>query len=395
MKGLHGNGRQVKGIHMGNILTRTLMDEFASRTGLEGTQLPRRYLWTDAFAVCNFLWLARHTGENRYRELARKLVDQVHHILGRHRDDDPRHGWISGLSEEEGENHPTAGGLRIGKAFNERGPHQPLNSELEWDRDGQYFHYLTKWMHALYRMGQETGESQYQHWATELAQTAHRAFVRERFRGGPKWIAWKMSIDLRRPLVNSMGQHDPLDGLITYLELQTIEEIEKKQSVDLTNAIADMTEMSESANWATEDPLGIGGLLDSATRLARLIFQHGVKRRELLRQLLDAADLSLQTLIRSSDLRRSVEHRLAFRELGLSIGIHGLRRLAQLVGNDRSLAAVADRLLRFQSLADQIEAFWCNPEHRLSRIWTEHQEIDSVMLATSLLFEGSPEGQYR
>lgn len=31
---------------------------------------------------------------------------------------------------------------------------------------------------------------------------------------------WKMSIDLSSPLVPSMGQHDPLDGLITYLQLQ-------------------------------------------------------------------------------------------------------------------------------------------------------------------------------
>ena len=30
-----------------------------------------------------------------------------------------------------------------------------------------------------------------------------------------------MSIDLSRPLVPSMGQHDPLDGLITYSQLQS------------------------------------------------------------------------------------------------------------------------------------------------------------------------------
>ena len=31
---------------------------------------------------------------------------------------------------------------------------------------------------------------------------------------------WKMSIDLSRPLVNSMGHHDPLDALVTYMELR-------------------------------------------------------------------------------------------------------------------------------------------------------------------------------
>lgn len=50
----------------------------------------QRYLWTDAFAVCNFLGLARATGEARYSDLALQLVDQVHHVLGRHRADDRR-----------------------------------------------------------------------------------------------------------------------------------------------------------------------------------------------------------------------------------------------------------------------------------------------------------------
>ncbi|MFO7724292.1 MAG: hypothetical protein R6V45_01980 [Oceanipulchritudo sp.] len=32
-----------------------LMEDFARRTGLTGTSAPRRYLWTNAFAVCNYL----------------------------------------------------------------------------------------------------------------------------------------------------------------------------------------------------------------------------------------------------------------------------------------------------------------------------------------------------
>jgi len=90
---------------------RDLMTDFADRTGLVGERPPRRYLWTDAFAVCNFVGLTHRTGDKTYRELALRLVDQVHHVLGRHRADDPRAGWISGLSEEEGERHPTRGGL--------------------------------------------------------------------------------------------------------------------------------------------------------------------------------------------------------------------------------------------------------------------------------------------
>lgn len=128
---------------------RDLMTDFAERTGLLGERAPTRYLWTDAFAVCNFLELEQRTGDTAYRELALRLVEKVHQVLGRHRADDPREGWISGLGEAEAERHPTKGGLRIGKALGERGPDDPFDERLEWDPDGQYFHYLTKWMHAL------------------------------------------------------------------------------------------------------------------------------------------------------------------------------------------------------------------------------------------------------
>src|SRR5437867_9776137 len=47
-----------------------LMLRFAERSGLAGDGPARRYLWTDAFAVCNFLSLGRITGEDRYTDLA-------------------------------------------------------------------------------------------------------------------------------------------------------------------------------------------------------------------------------------------------------------------------------------------------------------------------------------
>lgn len=365
-------------------LVQTLMDSFAAETGIVGNNPPRRYLWTDAFAVCNFIGLSRQTGDGRYLNLARTLVEQVHHILGRHRRDDPRQGWISGLSEDEGEKHPTCGGLRIGKLMNERGPDQPPDEQLEWERDGQYYHYLTKWMHALFRMGQKTGESRYQHWAVELAVSAHKAFTRELIRGSPKRMVWKLSIDLSRPLVASMGQHDPLDGLITCLELQTAEGIDNSTESHLTAAITDLTAMTSNAHLATADPLGIGGLLDAATRLAQLIVERGAERHELLQRVLFAAESSLREFVRSSPFPSSAEHRLAFRELGLSIGLHGLPKISPLVQGDVKLAAVCAGLLQFQPLADQIELFWSEPAHRCGRLWIEHRDINTVMLATSL-----------
>jgi hypothetical protein len=56
-------------------------------------------------------------------------------------------------------------------------------------------------------------------WARELAETAHGAFTHAK-RGAGLRMYWKMSIDLSRPLVPVMGQHDPLDGYVTCLQLR-------------------------------------------------------------------------------------------------------------------------------------------------------------------------------
>lgn len=178
-----------------------LMDAFAERTGLTSSRPDVRYLWTDAFAVCNCLTLFRRTGSEKYRDLVILLVERVHHVLGRYRDDDPRTGWISGLAETEGALHPTAGGLRIGKRLRERGPDEPYDAALEWDRDGQYYHYLVRWMHALGRMGVVLADARYHAWAVELAKAAHGAFVYAPAGGGRKRMVWKMSTDLSRALV--------------------------------------------------------------------------------------------------------------------------------------------------------------------------------------------------
>lgn len=365
------------------------MDEFAVATGLTGTATPRRYLWTDAFAVCNFLGLYRESGASRDLDCALQLVDQVHHVLGRHRQDDRRQGWISGLADEEGERHPTCGGLRIGKALPERGANQPFDARLEWDRDGQYFHYLTQWMHALHRVGQEMGQPMFHRWAVELAETAHARFARPDSAGGLRGMAWKMSIDLSRPLVPSMGQHDPLDALLTYLELQT----GAVPAPVLQREIAEASALCAHGEWATDDPLGIGALLTGVFRLADMTTRHGVGRTGIMAQLLAAARPSLQAYAHGSPLTAPVESRLAFRELGLAIGLHALEQIdasSALDGGGRDALAA---LTRYLPLATTIDEFWSDPARRQNPSWTDHQDINAVMLATSLLPAGYLGGQ--
>ncbi|HTP65043.1 MAG TPA: hypothetical protein VMJ66_06595, partial [Geobacteraceae bacterium] len=300
-----------------------IMLDFANSTGLaDARKPPSRYLWTDAFALCNFLALFRSSGEDSWRQLADKLVSQVHHTLGRHRDDDPRSGWISGLGAADGELHPTRGGLRIGKRLSERRAGDPPNERLEWDRDGQYYHYLTKWMHALCRMGRVTGNQVFICWALELARTAHDRFVHAGSVDGRKMIYWKMSIDLRRPLVPAMGQHDPLDGLVTCRELRAAAgEAAPSAWPGLDDAAAELAGICREVEWITDDPLGIGGLLFDAWRMAQLIACGALDDGALLESALDAALAGLRSFAADNPLKYRARQRLAFRELGLAIGL--------------------------------------------------------------------------
>lgn len=371
-----------------------LMRDFAQRTGLESGKQPRRYLWTDAFALCNFLGLAQASGNENYLEMALQLADQVHHVLGRHRPDDPRSGWLSGLGPHEGELHPTRGGLRIGKKLPERGPDESFDERLEWDRDGQYFHYLVQWMHALDQLARATAQPRYNLWARELAETAFDGFTfLTRCADGRRRMHWKMSIDLQRALVPAMGQQDPLDGFITLTELLfTSNELSATDSgPNLAHEISQFAAMIENAEWATSDPLGIGGLLIDAHRIDWLLRHGAVADPHLVENLLTAALAGLQHFAASDELRLPAAYRLAFRELGLAIGLQAAQLMRQAVASDSqpaSMTSAIDTLLRalddYAFLRDEIESFWQDPEHRRTGHWTDHRDINEVMLATSL-----------
>jgi hypothetical protein len=332
-----------------------LMSAFASPTGLyPASENQQRYLWTDAFAVCNFLELFERTSDELYRRCATDLIDQVHQVLGRYRADDVRRGWISGLDEETGQRHPTRRGLRIGKTLKERQSSEPIDERLEWDRDGQYFHYLTKWMHALCRAALVTGVSTYIGQALELVEAAFSGFVQRSASGDVVGIYWKMSTDLSRPLTFAMGLHDALDGFITFREVQhTRSKMRPKTAVpNLTSAIETLSKLCRNRDWTTNDPLGIGGLLFDACRLSPLTDGHA--DQELLEHLTDACEKGVRAFLASRSLMRPASQRLAFRELGLAIGL-------------KAVPTIIDRTHRtrdqYRSLADKIVNAWLGPSH--------------------------------
>ena len=375
-----------------------IMEQFAELTGLSPAgESPKRYLWTDAYAVCNFLGLYLETKDVIYRDLALRLVDQVHDVLGRYREGGPRTGWVSGLDDAEGRAHPTRGGLRIGKAMDERLPGEPFDECREWDRDGQYYHYLTKWMHALNRVSVVTGDPRYNRWAMEMAKAVHGKFVYTLPETGLPCMYWKMSTDLSYPLVTSMGHHDPLDGLITYIQLQATweKDPERPQLLDLDGEISEIAGICEGRDWQTDDLLGLGGLLSDACRAAQLFIKGVLDECDTLRVILDASLPGLKYPGRENFLHAPARFRLAFRELGLSIGLNALKKLDMLIKqnqpafkNDRDIAVVLKTLWKYMPIGEKIESFWLDRTNQKSQAWKEHRDINMVMLATSLAPEG-------
>lgn len=110
----------------------------------------------------------------------------------------------------------------------------------------------------------------------------------------------------------------------------------------------------------------------------------------------DAAATGLRhDAVDGSDLSQPADHRLAFRELGLTLGPRAVRHLRALGVRTSpmrdSLLALDSRLEHltcYDPLTDTIEGSWLEPPNRRTATWREHEDINAVMLATSLAPEG-------
>ena len=80
----------------------------------------------------------------------------------------------------------------------------------------------------------------------------------------------------------------------------------------------------------------------------------------------------------SQFLMRPASQRLAFRELGLAIGL-------------KAVPTIIDRTHRtrdqYRSLADKIVNAWLPLAHSPDELWQAHRDINEVMLATALVPE--------
>ena len=203
--------------------------------------------------------------------------------------------------------------------------------------------------------------------------------------GGARRLAWKESIDLSRPLVPSSGHLDPLDLLVNLIDLRAATiDVQAERWPDLEAPIAEAATLCAGVRWATDDALGIGGLLLATVRLARRVAAGESAWRSLLAALVADSVQSLAWFGRGEPLRLPATVRLGFRELGLAIGLHGVERLAARAELAETVAGGATALREAVPLAARIEATWSDPAARREPSWSEHRDIDEVMLATSL-----------
>ena len=180
-----------------------LMMGFAERTGLTAGRPHQRYLWTDAFAVCNFLGLAHVTGKPRFTELGLQLVNQVHHVLGRHRIDDREPAGSAGSSTNK-EKPPTCGGLRIASRC-PSAARRTRGRATQWDRDGQ----TSTTSRREARLDQVTHETRRRCQPGRASSPTRAPRFRHVPRPTPQADDWKLSVDWRARW-SSIGQHDPL-----------------------------------------------------------------------------------------------------------------------------------------------------------------------------------------
>lgn len=193
-----------------------------------------------------------------------------------------------------------------------------------------------------------------------------------------------------------MGQHDPLDGFVTYQELQLAVKYDPEVAQPvLTKEIEEMIDLGRDLPLTTADPLGIGGLLFDAYRIVRLTTRGVPVPPSLLERVIGSALIGLEFVASDGSLERPAFHRLAFRELGLSIGLAGIGLISRGIEENPHrfaragpLSLPVPALKEYTPLREAIEGFWLEERNRESATWTEHQEINTVMLAASLALAG-------
>jgi hypothetical protein len=210
----------------------------------------RRYLWTDAFEVLSFISIAECFQKERnkqeaevYQQAAEKLIATVHRCLGAPRSSKPEHAM------QTDPNSPTGHvGFRIGKTSSQK------ITDYGMRYDGQYWHYVDKWLLALARAGHiEDG--------IRIAKSCFPYFSDAGpdgtgMRGG---IRWKLSVDATPPesLQRAHASDDTLTALIVFSILEAHRPTSSCPSLAEEISLL-QTALQGYRPRVTDDPLGWG-----------------------------------------------------------------------------------------------------------------------------------------
>jgi len=117
----------------------------------------------------------------------------------------------------------------------------------------------------------------------------------------------------------------------------------------------------------------------------------------MVENILKQALIGLRLYSASHPFDDQAHQRLAFRELGLAIGLHSVDLLSRMhneknsteFGNNtqqkyRDISLILEALNKYAHYTDTIESFWRDEHNQKERSWLHHLDINEVMLATSL-----------
>lgn len=223
----------------------------------------RRYLWTDSFGLANFVTMAyraRQAGNAQDESdcvwAATRLVEAVHQTLGR-----PRAESFPMRVSKRGSTKFV--GLRIGKT---RARHE---TDGGMTYDGQYWHYIDKWMFAVSRLAVLANNTQLMREALAMMKETLSCFLQVDSKGQAVGVHWKLNSDMR-PIAEMGNAGTSNDALTAYVVLHVMQTAASHLGIDDVSVEKEMAALRLVARrfWISaelapntasgSDPLGFG-----------------------------------------------------------------------------------------------------------------------------------------
>ncbi len=98
--------------------------------------------------------------------------------------------------------------------------------------------------------------------------------------------------------------------------------------------------------------------------------------------------IGTQQLLGTESLHYPAQYRLAFRELGLAIGLEGIRYYHNTIRKLLTDPKIDEAINKYLPLAEALEEFWLERSKQEKETWQAHRDINEVMLATALMPDG-------